>query len=160
MCIRDSAKAVTNLLGHHQRAANGCFGQNHRKVLATEAGDGIGRAFRMPADGVGDPAQAVVAGQVAIGIVEQLEDCLLYTSPSPRDRTSSRMPSSACKQTDADRGHRSTPLSWKRSSIVPVTGLLARLPPRRLPIFLAVDSGLLPVRLSGLQLQEKPRYCT
>ena len=68
------ANAVTNLLGHHQRAANGCFGQNHRKVLATEAGDGIGRAFRMPADGVGDPAQAVVASQMAIGIVEQLEE--------------------------------------------------------------------------------------
>ena len=28
-----------------------------------------------------------------------LETCLLYTSPSPRDRTSSRMPSSACKNT-------------------------------------------------------------
>ena len=26
---------------------------------------------------------------------EQLVDCLLYTSPSPRDRTRSRMPSSA-----------------------------------------------------------------
>ena len=25
--------------------------------------------------------------------------CLLYTSPSPRDRTRSRMPSSACKKT-------------------------------------------------------------
>jgi len=25
----------------------------------------------------------------------QIEDCLLYTSPSPRDRTRSRMPSSA-----------------------------------------------------------------
>ena len=28
-------------------------------------------------------------------VVKQHEDCLLYTSPSPRDRTSSRMPSSA-----------------------------------------------------------------
>ena len=27
--------------------------------------------------------------------VVQIEDCLLYTSPSPRDRTRSRMPSSA-----------------------------------------------------------------
>ena len=27
--------------------------------------------------------------------LEQLKDCLLYTSPSPRDRTRSRMPSSA-----------------------------------------------------------------
>ena len=26
---------------------------------------------------------------------DNLEDCLLYTSPSPRDRTRSRMPSSA-----------------------------------------------------------------
>ena len=28
-------------------------------------------------------------------LVEQLSDCLLYTSPSPRDRSLSRMPSSA-----------------------------------------------------------------
>ena len=27
--------------------------------------------------------------------IHQIEDCLLYTSPSPRDRTRSRMPSSA-----------------------------------------------------------------
>ena len=26
---------------------------------------------------------------------DELQDCLLYTSPSPRDRTRSRMPSSA-----------------------------------------------------------------
>ena len=29
------------------------------------------------------------------GISEYLDDCLLYTSPSPRDRQKSRMPSSA-----------------------------------------------------------------
>ena len=29
------------------------------------------------------------------GAVPQLQHCLLYTSPSPRDRTRSRMPSSA-----------------------------------------------------------------
>ena len=28
-------------------------------------------------------------------IIANYEDCLLYTSPSPRDRTRSRMPSSA-----------------------------------------------------------------
>ena len=27
--------------------------------------------------------------------IEQIQSCLLYTSPSPRDRTRSRMPSSA-----------------------------------------------------------------
>ena len=30
-----------------------------------------------------------------MGPLSQIEDCLLYTSPSPRDRISSRMPSSA-----------------------------------------------------------------
>ena len=29
------------------------------------------------------------------GLIEQVMACLLYTSPSPRDRTRSRMPSSA-----------------------------------------------------------------
>ena len=28
-------------------------------------------------------------------LIEQMQACLLYTSPSPRDRTRSRMPSSA-----------------------------------------------------------------
>ena len=32
---------------------------------------------------------------VALKKIVQVEDCLLYTSPSPRDRTRSRMPSSA-----------------------------------------------------------------
>ena len=33
--------------------------------------------------------------EVAGAMQEQVERCLLYTSPSPRDRTRSRMPSSA-----------------------------------------------------------------
>ena len=32
---------------------------------------------------------------VPVGTAEKVHDCLLYTSPSPRDRTRSRMPSSA-----------------------------------------------------------------
>ena len=41
-----------------------------------------------------DPASDIdLAGLEAA--LEQLTDCLLYTSPSPRDRTRSRMPSSA-----------------------------------------------------------------
>ena len=36
-----------------------------------------------------------LGGQHADYIVKALEGCLLYTSPSPRDRTRSRMPSSA-----------------------------------------------------------------
>ena len=43
---------------------------------------------------------AIVAGEYPMGgsfptVRELAEDCLLYTSPSPRDRTRSRMPSSA-----------------------------------------------------------------
>ena len=34
-------------------------------------------------------------GMEGAGIVEKVGSCLLYTSPSPRDGTSSRMPSSA-----------------------------------------------------------------
>ena len=37
---------------------------------------------------------AEFAGSVE-GTWEEFKDCLLYTSPSPRDRTRSRMPSSA-----------------------------------------------------------------
>ena len=45
-------------------------------------------------------AGIAIADLAAIGIANQREttmlwDCLLYTSPSPRDRTRSRMPSSA-----------------------------------------------------------------
>ena len=32
---------------------------------------------------------------VALGVNKKSKSCLLYTSPSPRDRTRSRMPSSA-----------------------------------------------------------------
>ena len=34
-------------------------------------------------------------GHVAIGAMTKHKDCLLYTSPSPRDQRGSRMPSSA-----------------------------------------------------------------
>ena len=52
--------------------------------------------------GVGDLVPLVAADQPAGNVVEpeacetqQRDGCLLYTSPSPRDRTRSRMPSSA-----------------------------------------------------------------
>ena len=37
----------------------------------------------------------LIGGQVFAGATRQMEICLLYTSPSPRDRQKSRMPSSA-----------------------------------------------------------------
>ena len=36
-----------------------------------------------------------IAENIVYGAFEQLENCLLYTSPSPRDVLRSRMPSSA-----------------------------------------------------------------
>ena len=33
--------------------------------------------------------------EAILGYIEKLQDCLLYTSPSPRDKRQSRMPSSA-----------------------------------------------------------------
>ena len=46
-----------------------------------------------PEPGLPDPAVSVVMAEPAVEIVSST--CLLYTSPSPRDRTRSRMPSSA-----------------------------------------------------------------
>ena len=45
--------------------------------------------------------RTVMVGDIGIGgdnpvrVQSMINDCLLYTSPSPRDRTRSRMPSSA-----------------------------------------------------------------
>ena len=46
--------------------------------------------------GIGDLIVDVQdATEEAINYIDDLDDCLLYTSPSPRDRQKSRMPSSA-----------------------------------------------------------------
>ena len=39
--------------------------------------------------------KGVLCAKGSSGIMQHLSPCLLYTSPSPRDRTRSRMPSSA-----------------------------------------------------------------
>ena len=60
---------------------------------ATLADDG--RLVGLEVERLGDPP---VTGAVRLGRVTRVEPgmgCLLYTSPSPRDRTRSRMPSSA-----------------------------------------------------------------
>ena len=40
-------------------------------------------------------AKPIDDGDLAAEIIAHVKDCLLYTSPSPRDRQKSRMPSSA-----------------------------------------------------------------
>ena len=39
--------------------------------------------------------EGIIESEQIEDIVNMINDCLLYTSPSPRDRTRSRMPSSA-----------------------------------------------------------------
>ena len=44
----------------------------------------------------GEPEEMVLKNLKGMGyLFKQIKDCLLYTSPSPRDRQKSRMPSSA-----------------------------------------------------------------
>ena len=54
-----------------------------------EKGKGLSREINLPT--IGNP----VSQQEVVVFTRQLTTCLLYTSPSPRDRTRSRMPSSA-----------------------------------------------------------------
>ena len=42
-----------------------------------------------------DEQAAILSSMVRLGVLVWSGGCLLYTSPSPRDRTRSRMPSSA-----------------------------------------------------------------
>ena len=70
---------------------------------AVVAGDEFSpRVVRGPRPGVSssgrhrDVERSVDLGEQArVDVVDEPTDCLLYTSPSPRDRTRSRMPSSA-----------------------------------------------------------------
>ena len=49
----------------------------------------------IPKDDDGVPNFKYVATHICDSIKRQMKSCLLYTSPSPRDRQKSRMPSSA-----------------------------------------------------------------
>ena len=46
-------------------------------------------------NGVGNKVVVAVEIQIILNAVTIIVDCLLYTSPSPRDKRQSRMPSSA-----------------------------------------------------------------
>ena len=53
------------------------------------------RYFRFPDLGKEKLCSVLIFGNVCFNIVVQINHCLLYTSPSPRDGLLSRMPSSA-----------------------------------------------------------------
>ena len=60
-----------------------------RVIVVTGAGQGLGKKFAL--DCASEGARLALADLN----LENVENCLLYTSPSPRDATLSRMPSSA-----------------------------------------------------------------
>ena len=76
------------------RAASERLWRHGRELLRqTDAGDGVNLLPAMLAvQAETTPVQAAASRLVA---ALRAEACLLYTSPSPRDRTRSRMPSSA-----------------------------------------------------------------
>src|SRR5665811_1648598 len=100
MCIRDR---------HEVRGVSGVRGVDSRLQLglAEDARPSAGRARAAAAPstalrrlldaarsaGVGDENAPKAVGSVLATFAERVP-CLLYTSPSPRDRTRSRMPSS------------------------------------------------------------------
>ena len=68
------------------------------RVLKIRLNDELGKRFLKVVARVYGPGEAQIerAAEEAIRLwVAKYENCLLYTSPSPRDRTRSRMPSSA-----------------------------------------------------------------
>ena len=66
--------------------------QNCQLLIVGAGAAGIGAAHAASAAGID---YAIVEASHRVGGRGLTEDCLLYTSPSPRDATLSRMPSSA-----------------------------------------------------------------
>mgnify|MGYP003380640732 CR=1 FL=1 len=80
MCIRDR---------YYQEQILGAGNTQRIAIYATEgmSFEGMQMAFELDAQKV--QIESIESGQL------EITACLLYTSPSPRDRTRSRMPSSA-----------------------------------------------------------------
>ena len=68
------------------------FDLTGKRVLVSAGGSGIGRAI---VEGFVAQGAKVVTCDINPDFVNDLKTCLLYTSPSPRDLSTSRMPSSA-----------------------------------------------------------------
>ena len=80
----------------HTRPVASCDMILHRKHLANEAGAGKAPRLFTFVDNPGRWSQPHAAGAyLSASLSAKSPACLLYTSPSPRDRQRSRMPSSA-----------------------------------------------------------------
>ena len=74
-----------------------CYGRDLARGTPVNVGEAVGI---IAAQSIGEPGTQLTMrtfhiGGAASSSVEQSNACLLYTSPSPRDKRQSRMPSSA-----------------------------------------------------------------
>ena len=88
---------MLTLRPHQQRALAALENNTHGQVIVPTGG---GKTIIMIKDAArrltaATTPQTIVVVAPRILLANQLCDCLLYTSPSPRDRQKSRMPSSA-----------------------------------------------------------------
>jgi len=79
-------------IDHPEESAWGIIGRGVGDFNKQQAGD---NKFQRLCFVLHDTDQEIVGGVIAESYWDWLYICLLYTSPSPRDRTRSRMPSSA-----------------------------------------------------------------
>ena len=90
LAIASAAQALTfkkgEVLGNDGEVYNGASPEQMERLIEKAA------AEDMPAGVTGNNVFVVVGDKVSF---VPISDCLLYTSPSPRDRQKSRMPSSA-----------------------------------------------------------------
>ena len=89
--IVDNVPLVAGAMGMYPIAETGLYASDGKfwEFLAFCAGTGGSVLI------IGSAAGVAVMGILKIDFIWYLKNCLLYTSPSPRDRTRSRMPSSA-----------------------------------------------------------------
>src|SRR5665811_1144524 len=98
MCIRDRRMSTTDITAVHGRRVWDSRGRPTVETEVTLAGGAMGRAIA-PAGASTGSGEAVDLrdGGSRFGGADVMKAvgnvCLLYTSPSPRDRTRSRMPS-------------------------------------------------------------------
>ena len=91
MKIADYGKAITSYIESPTTA---------QKLQAKEKAQTLGRTFLAEgSEDIVEPPKSMQVDTTTKGpdlfTLDKFKDCLLYTSPSPRDRQKSRMPSSA-----------------------------------------------------------------
>ena len=93
----DDGPIVMLNLNHYRDRAKYADGRDVGEMTGREAYSSYGVVAQRCLEAVGGKLLwATTADTPVIGCEhDEIHDCLLYTSPSPRDRTRSRMPSSA-----------------------------------------------------------------